>query len=242
MLKQYFYLRMKSFKIRLFLLVLALYDLIGFVWPGFLHHTELVSKASPFISNINNFFSPTIILLLGLFILLLTRDTYQYFTNISVLTRMRTHKRAWYCLALILFIESFFYVVFLYFLIIVRALYYHDISDCILNWQGLLQCMVLQTVGYFFWMLLLGCAAELSRSQIIGFCVAFLIMVIDYVAGTVRNLQTFSIQFIAVYPGCTDAFGYRLVFVLVVALLTVQLFSYLVEARDDLSRQGSELR
>ncbi len=237
MLKEYFRLRLTDPKVRIFLAVLVIYGLAGCLWPGFLHSTDSFPKEDLALSNINNFFNPvTFTFLFGFLLLLLTREPIEYFSNISVLARMKSYKKSWGELATVLFLESFVFVLLTYFLMLLRMLWFRQASSLSHYWSGLLSCIILQMFGCFTWMFLRACISVLSRNQAAGFCATFLAMLIDYVAQT-RFLQTFTISFIDVSPGKTAAFGFPLVFLLIVLLLAFQLVGYLLECRDNLPRE-----
>lgn len=237
MLKEYFRLRIKDLKVRLFLGAMVAYGLAGCLWPGFLHSADALTQEDIVLSNINNYFNPiTYTFLFGFFLLLLTRDPSRYFFNVPVFTRMKSCKKSWNRLMIVLLLESFLFVLFAYFLMLLRALYFQQTSGYLRYWQDLLQCLVLQAVGCFGWLFLLACISALTRSQAAGFCAAFLAMLIDYVAQT-RYLKTFTTSFIDVYPGKTAAFGLPLVFLIVVLLLAFQLIAYVLESRDYLPKE-----
>lgn len=232
MLKEYFQFRITNLKVRLFLGALVVYGLAGCLWPDFLHSADALPQEDIVLSNINNYFNPiTFTFLFGFFLLLLTRDPIRYFFNVPVFTRMKSCKKSWNRLAIVLLLESFLFVLFAYFLMLLRAFWFRQASECLRYWPDLLKCLVLQTAGCFSWLFLLACISVLARSQAAGFCAAFLAMLIDYVAQT-RYLKTFTTSFIDVYPGETAVFGLPLVFLIVVLLLAFQLIAYVLESRD----------
>lgn len=238
MLKEYFRLRLTGLQVRLFLGVLVIYGLAGCFRPDFIHSMDVIPQENLVLSNINNYFNPVAYtFLFGFFLLILTRDPIRYFFNVSVFTRMKSCKKSWGWLICVLFLESLAFVLFAYFLMLLRTFWFHQASGILRYWPELLQCMVLQMFGCFSWMFLLACVSVLVRSQAAGFCAVFLVMCMDYIAYT-RYVKTFTISFIDVYPGKTDSFGFPLVLLFVVLFLAFQMIARFLDSRDYLPKEA----
>lgn len=238
MLKEYFRLRVTDLKVRFFGGMLMVYGLAGCFRPEFIHSMDVLPQEDLALSNINNYFNPmTYTFLFGFFLLILSRDPIRYFFNVPVFTRMKSCKKSWGWLILVLFLESLAFVLFAYFLMLLRTFWFHQASGILRYLPGLLQCMILQTFGSFSWMFLLACVSVLVRSQAAGFCAVFLVMSMDYIAYT-RGLKTFTTSFIDVYPGKTASFGLPLVFLIAVLFLASYFTAYILGLRDHLPKEA----
>lgn len=238
MLRQYIWLRTKDRTIFIFLSVLTVYTLAGCIDRNFVLAAGIEAHPTLFSSNQDSFFSPkTFAFVFGLFFLILIRSNHAYFSKSCVLVRIGSFQRCWRMQMLLLLAESAVYVLTLYLFLLLRAAYFQLLPDFARDWREMIQCALLQIIGYFWCSFLFALLSSFLRSAVAGFGITYLLMVADYFVFFFSDKGSFSTRFISVIPGYVGAFVPKLLISLLLVALLILFASAVLGRRDYLTKE-----
>ena len=237
MLKQYVKMRLSDKFLLIFSILLIGYLLIGFADENSIFRIVFDNHPSFLNANINNlFFSFSFYFFMGPFFLLFLRSSYSFFSRPTVMVRFTRFSRCWRTQILSLLAESAAFVVVLNLLLLIRAAWFHHLGEYAQDLASVLQYLVLQTLGFFGIALLFTLAAAVFRNPTVGFGLLVALFIIDDLAYSFTDFNTYAISFILIEPGNVTAFLPKVIFSVLIDVFAAGLFGFLFDSRDHLER------
>lgn len=239
MLRQYLRTMLRSKTTIAVALALIFYTLIPVINVNLLASTAWETTPSFFNANYASFFfifGATFFTVPFFFIFLQPNRT--FFERDCVVVRFGSCRSYWKSRMLITALESVLYVLFLYLLIFLRAVYFGQSARFFEGISFLLKAALSQ-ISVFFLLAMIFCfCSYLTHHTVLAFACAYFFVVNDYtVRQTGLGMEFFALRGISITP---DSMRYYIPYLLLVLILDV-LFcifsSIFVESRDRLQRK-----
>lgn len=240
MIRQYFRIMIRSKTTITVMIALILYTLIPVVNVNLLVSTAWERNPSFFNANYASFFFiyGATFFTVPLFFIFLQQNR-AFFEKDCVIVRFADCRRYWKIRTLVTALESAAYVLFIYFLIFLRSVYFKQSAGFLKGILFLLKAALSQTTMLFLLALLFCFISYLTNQTVLAFACAYFFVVNDYtVLQTGRGVELFALKAIAVTPESMNDYWFNLILViLIVALFFV--FSLLVvdSSKDHLQKR-----
>lgn len=239
MLKQYLRTMLHSKTTIAVTLALIFYTLIPFFNVNLLSSTAWEKTPSFFNANYASFFfiyGATFFTVPFFFIFLQPDRT--FFERDCVVVRFGSCRSYWKSRALIIALESVLYVLFLYLLIFLRAVYFGQSAKFFEGALFLLEAALSQTAVFFLLAMIFCVCSYLTHHTVLAFACAYFFVASDYtVRQTGLGVELFALRAIAVTPESMQYYIPCLLLVLLLGLLFYIFSLILVESGDRLQRK-----
>lgn len=161
--------------------ILVIYTLSGYFIPNVLMASQTSTSDPILFLNYMNFFSlePLCGLILPLYTLYMHYN-HLFFNKELVLIKFKTKSSFWTVRIAMLFLNSFCFVLFLYFLFFLRCFAFGVIEEVRYFAASLFMNFFSQVLSFSFFYLLAVCLSELLHSPAIGLVLIFLLMAGDF--------------------------------------------------------------
>lgn len=239
MLKRYFCTSLKSKTTVAVFIALICYAIIPVFDVNLLSSTAWEATPSFFNANYANFFfiyGITFIVVPLFFVFLQPNRT--FFEKDCIIVRFGSYRKYWRIRVLVISMESAAYVVFLYLLILLRAVYFGQTVKLLANILFLLKAAVSQTMTFFLLAVIFSILSDITNNAVIAFACSYALVANDYaVRQTGIGVELFALRAITIRPDHMESYISTLFLVISLTLLCYIIFSFVLEARDRLPRE-----
>lgn len=226
-MQQYLKIRLKSKYTKIAALVLIIYSLLACFNTHIFTYTAW-NKTPDFIeANYSGFFSvyASIFITIPIFYIYLQSNRL-FFDNTYMIFRFQTRRHYFFDRTLVLLLESFCFVLFLYCLIFLRAILFLQVNHFSANFFQYVKFATLQTLGYFLLALIIIYISHLTNNTFLGFSLSYIFPIYDYVGNTVLGEKYLLFAWRSIFFNPTEFHSY--IFTLIYMLLLIILFSCFV--------------
>lgn len=208
MLRYYFKMRFHAKESKIVALFLLIYSSLAYFNPNILALTSWQSNPKFYLANYAGFFFwfAALFLILPLYAIYLQPNLH-YFQNSNIIYRYKKIRTYWMVQVGISFLESILFVSFLYLLMLMRAIFFHQFFQYIQNGSFFIKSYILQVFAFTLFCILFIFWSNIFKKPILGFASAYLLFAYDYIAANVDFPQIYMICAISLRPEDLPIYG-----------------------------------